>query len=132
MYRRGPYSLTLQLDELEPEQKEKLSARCRQTILNHWLAFINSCRVSSRRSSANNSYITELRELNRWHAPRPSPFEFREIGGETLRFHHPSGEAVIKIGNSYLPFGEVPPSRAREINQSVFMVVENYLRSWPA
>jgi hypothetical protein len=124
------YDFFFPLDELELEQKEKLSARCRQAITEHWLSFVNSRRVSSRRSLSFDSYQSELRLLNQFRAPRPGPFEFRTIAGETLRFHHPSGEVALKVGNSYLPVGEVDPSRLSEINRCVFFSIENYLRNW--
>jgi hypothetical protein len=128
------FEFFFQLDELETEKKEKLSSNVRQAITQHWLAFINSRGRFSRRSlsssNAFGSYHSEIRALNRPRDTGSRPFEFREIAGERLRFHHPSGEVAIKIGNSYLPFGEVPPSRSREINQNVFLAAENYLRSW--
>jgi hypothetical protein len=120
------------LEELEPEQKERLSPAIRQAITEHWLGVVNSRGYNSRRSfsSAFSSYQSELRALNRSRAPRRCPFEFREIAGERLRFHHPSGEVAIKIGNSYLRPGDILPSRLGEINRSVFVAVENYLRAW--
>jgi hypothetical protein len=123
-----------QLDELEPEQKERLTASCREAIINHWVNCTNRRGHAYHRSlcasEAVNSYYAEIRELNRSHAPRSCPFEFREIAGERLRFHHPSGEVTIRIGNTYFRPGDIPADRLGEINRGVFMAIENYLRDW--
>ena len=128
------YEFFFSLAELEPEQKEKLTASCRQAITAHWLDYVNRRGHAYHRSlsipSAIDSYQSDLRDLNRFHAARFCPFEFREIAGEWLRFHHPSGEVTIKVGNSYLRAGDIPANRLGEINRIVFTVIENYLRSW--
>ena len=128
------HNFFFQLDELEPEQKEKLTPAVRQAVSAHWLGFVNSRGYNSRRSLnasvAVDSYQSEIRDLNRFRAPPASRFEFREIAGEFVRFDHVAGEVAIKIGNSYLRPGDIPPSRSGEINRIVFLVIENYLRSW--
>jgi hypothetical protein len=131
------FEFFFELSEIEPERKARFSSAVRQAITEHWLAYINSHGRLSRRSlsgsDAFESYHSEIRDLADLNRPRtnsPCPFEFREIAGERLRFHHPSGQVTVRVGSSYLPFGEVPPSRAREINQSVFLAAENYLRDW--
>ena len=80
--------------------------------------------------SAIDSYQSEIRDLNRFRAPRFCPFEFRQIAGETVRFHHPSGEVAMRIDNTYLKPSDIPADRLGEINRSVFMAIENYLRDW--
>jgi hypothetical protein len=119
---------------VEPDGKQTLSAGVRQAVTEHWLGFVTSrgfaCRRSLNTSVADDSYQSEIRALNRFRAPRASRFEFREIAGEFVRFDHVAGEVAIKIGNSYLRPGDIPPSRSGEINRIVFLVIENYLRSW--
>jgi hypothetical protein len=106
------YEFFFQLDELEPEKKEKLSSAVREAIVGHWLDFINSCGLASRRSlsssNAFESYHSQICDLTRPRNVNSCPFEFREIAGERLRFHHPSGQVAIKINNSYFPLSEVP------------------------
>jgi hypothetical protein len=123
-----------QLDELEPETKGRFSSAVREAIIGHWVNFINTRGLAARRSlsssSAFESYRSEIHALNRSRDTGSRPFEFREIAGERLRFHHPNGEVAIQIDNSYLPFGEVPTDRLREINQRVFLAAENYIRAW--
>jgi hypothetical protein len=42
-----------QLDELEPEQKEKLSANCREAICEHWVNYVNRRGHAYHRSLSN-------------------------------------------------------------------------------